>query len=269
MRIRVSLPAVLGLCILAGGCGSGGSNGGGNGGPPVTLESGLHEMRAEVPNVFTSNEFVLVGSLMQSGSSVSGIMHFQGSSCFPFSTDISITGIASSSEIDVKAVLPNGQQVAFTGLTHPGGHLESLTGNYAVTGAGCLPTVQGLASDQAEALSGNWIGFLNSASGSTPRMSLNMTMTGPDAHGLFSATGNATITGGTCFSSANIDLSTVLILDGSTLVLDDAAPSSTGKTVLTFTTLFGPSNVGFGAGNGTYTSSEGACSDNGTFSLSQ
>jgi hypothetical protein len=196
-------------------------------------------------------------------------MHFQASSCFPFSTDISVIGTASSSEIDLKAVLPNGQQVVFTGLTHPGGHGESLTGNYAVTGAGCLPTVQGLTSDQAEALAGNWIGFLNSSRGSTARISLNMTMTGPDPHGLFSATGNATITGGTCFGTANINPSTLLILDGSTLVLDDAAPSATGKTVLTFTTLFGPSSVGFGAGNGTYTSNEGACSDSGTFSLSQ
>ena len=269
MASRISLVAVLGFCILASGCGSSGSNSGGSNGPPMTMESGLHEMKAEVPNVFTSNEFVLVGSLMQNGSSVSGIMHFQGSSCFPFSTDISITGTATPSEIDLKTVLPNGQQVVFTGLTHPGGHGEFLAGNYAVIGAGCLPTVSGLASDEAHALGGNWIGSLNSSSGSMARISLNMNPTGPDAHGLFSATGNATITGGTCFGSANIDPSTLLILDGSTLVLDDAAPSSTGKTVLTFTTLFGPSNVGFGSGGGTYTSNEGACSDSGTFNLSQ
>jgi len=263
MKVRASLPAVLGLCILSAGCG-----GGGNNGPVISISSGLQQIRAEAPNNPTALEFELQGGLTQNGSSISGIMHFMNSSCFPFSTDISLTGMATSSEIDLQSMLPNGQQLLFTGLTHPGGHGSSLSGNYAVTGAGCISTVPGLVVVQAEALSGNWIGTLNSSSGSMARINLNMSQTGPDAHGLFSATGTATITGGTCFSNANIDPSTVLIGDGSTLVLDDAAPSGTGKTVLTGD-FFGPSPVGFGAGSGTYTSSEGSCSETGNFSLSQ
>jgi hypothetical protein len=263
MRTAVPLSFILGICISIAACG------GGNSGPRISLSSGLHSLKAEVPNNFDANEFVLVGSLIQNGSSISGIMHFRDSSCFPFSTDISVTGTATSSEIDLKAALPNGQEVAFTGLTHPGGHGEFLAGNYAVTGAGCIPTVQGLASDEAMDFSATWSGSLTSSSGTTARINLTMTQTGPDAHGLFSATGTATITGGTCFSSAKIDSSTVLIGDGSTLVLDDAAPSATGKTVLTFTTLFPASNVGFGAGGGTYTSNEGSCSDTGSFNLSE
>lgn len=263
MKVRVSLSAVLGLCILSGGCG-----GGGNSGPVISMESGLQQIRAEVPNSPTALVFELQGGLTQNGSSISGIMHFMNSSCFPFSTDISMTGKATSSEIDLQSVLPNGQQVVFTQLTHPNGHGSFLGGSYAVTGAGCIPIGSGSAVVQVEALGGNWIGTLNSSSGSMARINLNMSQTGPDAHGLFSATGTATIMGGTCFTSANIDPSTVLIGDGSTLVLDDAAPSATGKTVLTGN-FFGPSPVGFGAGSGTYTSSEGSCSETGTFSLSQ
>jgi hypothetical protein len=263
MRVRISLSAILGLGILSGGCGGGGANG-----PVISMESGLQQIRAEVPNNPTALEFELQGGLTQNGSSISGIMHFMNSSCFPFSVDISLTGTATSSEIDLQSMLPNGQQMVLSQLTHPGGHGSSLGGNYAVTGAGCIPTVSGSVSVQVEGLAGNWIGTLNSSSGSMARINLNMSQTGPDAHGLFSATGTATITGGTCFSTANIDPSTLLIGDGSTLVLDDAAPSATGKTVLTGN-FFGPSPVGFGAGSGTYTSSEGSCSETGTFSLSQ
>lgn len=262
MKVLVSLSAVLSLCILSGGCG------GGNNGPVISMESGLQQIRAEAPNNPTALEFELQGGLTQNGSSISGIMHFVNSSCFPFSTDISLTGTANSSEIDLQSMLPNGQQLMLTGLTHPGGHESSVSGNYAVTGAGCLPTVPGSVVVQSEALGGNWIGTLNSSSGSMARINLNMSQTGPDAHGLFSATGTATITGGTCFSNANMDPSTVLIGDGSTLVLDDAAASGTGKTVLTGN-FFGPSPVGFGAGSGTYVSNEGSCSETGTFSLSQ
>ena len=263
MKVWVSFPVVLGLCILPVGCG-----GGGNNGPVISIQSGLQQIRAEVPNNPGAVAFELQGGLTQNGSSISGIMHFMNSSCFPFSTDISLTGTATASEIDLQSVLPNGQQVMFTGLTHPDGHGSFLGGNYAVTGAGCIPTVPGSVVIQVEALGGNWIGTMNSSSGSMARINLNMAQTGPDAHGLFSATGTATITGGTCFSNANIDPSTVLIGDGSTLVLDDAGPSGTGKTVLTGN-FFGPSPVGFGAGSGTYISSEGSCSETGTFSLSQ
>ena len=279
MKVWVSLSAILGLCILSGGCGassaangssakSAGSGGSNNTAPGISIASGLQQIRAELPNSTTAPEFELQGGLTQNGSSISGIMHFMNSSCFPFSTDISLTGKANSSEIDLQSELPNGQQVEFTGLTHPNGHGTFLDGNFAVSGAGCIPTVPGFVVVQVEALGGNWIGTLKSSSGSMARIDLNMSQTGPDAHGLFSATGTATITGGTCFTNATIDPSTVLIGDGSTLVLDDATPSSTGKTVLTGN-FFGPSPVGFGAGSGTYTSTEGSCSESGTFGLSQ
>lgn len=279
MKVRILLPAVLSVFISAGGCGTGNvsgtahvsstGNGSSNNAPVISISSGLQQIRAEVvSNGPTALEFELQGGLTQSGSSISGIMHFMNSSCVPFTADISMTGTATSNEIDLQAALPTGQQLMFTGLTHPDGHGTFLDGKYAVTGAGCLSTVPGLVVVQVEALGGNWIGPLNSSSGSTARINLNMSQTGPDAHGLFSATGNATITGGTCFSNAIIDPSTVLIGDGSTLVLDDATPGSTGKTVLTGN-FFGPSPVGFGAGSGTYSSTEGSCSETGTFSLSQ
>jgi len=250
---------VLFVLIALFGCGSGNSS-------LMNFTSGLHSMRAESNADPTVANFVLVGSLMQNGSSLSGIMHFQGSTCFPLSTDIPVSGKLTATEANFSAMLPNGQQVSFTNLTHPGGHPQFLDGNYSVTGAGCLANVQGLSSDGALNFSGMYTGTFTSTTGNVAHVSLTLNQTGPDAHGFFSATGTATITGGTCFSSAIIDPATLLLGDGSTLMLDDIAPGSTGKTIATGT--FAPTSpVGFGFFSGTYTSAKGACSESGSLSM--
>jgi len=257
-----SLIALL-LCSILFGCGGDSNN-------PKNLmgfESGLHSINAESPTNPDVSNFVLVGSLMQSGSSLSGIMHFQGSSCFPLSTDIPVSGTLTETEADFTAMVPNGQRVVFTGMKHPPiPHPQFLGGNYSVTGSGCLANVQALAGDETLGFNGNFIGTFVSSTGNTANVSLSVTQTGPDAHGFFSATGSATITGGTCFSSATFDPATVLLGDGSTLVLDDTAAGSTGKIVSNggFIT---PSPVGGPSFSGTYTSTKGACSETGNLSL--
>ena len=258
-RFTLVLFIFLALC----GCGGGNS---GNNGPLMQFSSGLHSMKAQSSADPTVANFVLVGSLMQNGSSLSGIMHFQGSTCFPLATDIPVSGNLTATEADFTAMLPNGQTVSFTNLTHPGGHPQFLNGNYSVTGAGCLANVQGLAGDGALDFSGTYTGAFTSSTGNVAQVSLTLNQTGPDAHGFFSATGTATITGGTCFSSATVDPATVLLGDGSTLVLDDTAAGSTGQTIATG--AFAPSSpVGFGFFGGTYTSTEGTCSETGSLSM--
>jgi hypothetical protein len=116
------------------------------------------------------------------------------------------------------------------------------------------------------ALTGHYMGHFVSSTANSASVSLSLTQTGPDAHGLFSATGTATITGGTCFSSATFDATTLLLGKGSTLVLDDTAVGSTGQ--ITGNGDFSPpSPVGFPFFNGTYTSTKSACSETGTLSL--
>jgi hypothetical protein len=159
--------------------------------------------------------------------------------------------------------LPTNQTITFN-LTHPGGHVSQLAGTYTIAGAGCVGPNQGEASVQSFDLTGIWRSTLTSSGGGTANMSLNLTQTGPDAHGFFSGTGTATITGGTCFSTATVDPSTFLIGAGSTLVLDGPAGSG-GKTILQGDF----SNLAFGGTifSGTYTSTQGACSDSGTASM--
>jgi hypothetical protein len=229
--------------------------------------SGLYEVSGTSSSSASLN-FTMAGSLMQNGSSVAGILHFTSPSCFPFSTDIPASGTLTDTKLDVGLSLPSGQRLIFSNLNHPspGGHPQFLAGTYSVIGPGCLPVDQGSISAGADFLSGPYVGTLTSSTSTSSHITLTLNQTGPDAHGLFSATGSATITGGTCFSSATIDPSTLLLGKGSTVVLDNSAPATTGKTVLTGD-FFPSSPVGFGFFNGTYTSTQGACSESGTASL--
>lgn len=257
------------VCLALSGCGGGGSKPPVNNGQLMAFQSGLHSIGVESPANPAVNSYLLIGSLMQaSGSaSVSGTMHFSGTACFPFSTDIAVSGTLSSTELDLSATLPNGQRLAFSGMTHPGGHPQFLGGSYSVLGAGCLANDQGLLNDEAMAFSGTWTGKFTSSANVVSGVTLTMNQTGPDAHGNFSATGTATITGGTCFASATIDPATLLIGNGSVLVLDDSTPGSTGKITATATSFFPDSNVGAGAFSGTYSSTKGACAETGVLGM--
>jgi len=261
----------LAVCVTLSGCGGGSKPGNMNTQPPMGFESGLHSIGVESPGNPAVDSFMLIGSLIQApgSASVAGIMHFSGTLCFSFSTDIPISGTLSSSELDLGATLPNGQRLVFSGMTHPGGHPQFLGGNYSVLGAGCLANVQGLLSDEAMGFSGTWTGTFTSSANVVSNVNLTLSQTGPDAHGNFSATGTATITGGTCFASATIDPATLLIGNGSTLVLDDSAPGSTGKITSTATNFFPATFLGAGSFSGTYTSTKGACSETGILGLRQ
>jgi len=262
---RLTVFLFLSMAIF--GCGGNNTNNNNNNGPLMVFESGLHSTVAESPTDPAVANFVLVGSLMQNGPSLSGIMHLQGSSCFPLSTDIPVSGTVSVTEADFTAMLPNGQRVTFTAMMHPlVPHPQFLGGNYSVTGPGCLPNIQGLASDEANNFSGTYTGTFSSTTGGSGNVTLTLNQTGPDAHGFFSATGTATITGGTCFSSATIAPTTVLLGNGSTLVLNDSAAGSTGQTVA-IGQFVASSNVGFGFFGGTYTSIKGACSETGALNM--
>lgn len=232
----------------------------------VPFSSGLNQIRATDPNG-TTTFFTLGGNLTKSGRSVSGVMHISLPSCFPFSTDIPVTGVlggdAPDFQINLSMMLPSGQTLAFS-LTHPGGQVENLGGTFTITGAGCAGPAQGFASVNALSLTGAWHGTMTSSGGTTSQMSLALTQTGPDANGFFSGTGIATITGGTCFSTATVDPSSVLIGAGSTLVLDGPAGSG-GQTILQGD--FSPPVFGTSVFNGTYTSTQGACSDSGTVNM--
>lgn len=228
---------------------------------PIPFFSGLFEIDAVSNTDFPV--FRLQGNLTQNGNSMSGIMHLAMLSCVAFNTDIQVTGTLSNPSdlrLELAMALPGGQNLSFS-MSHPNGTI--FPGIYSFTGAaGCGVPETGGALLDAMGLTGAWRATLTSSSGTTSHMSLALTQTGPDAHGFFSATGTGTITGGTCFSSATIDPASLLIGTGSQLILDNSQPGTSGKTILQG--KFAPLAFGGDFFQGTYTSTEGVCSESGS-----
>jgi hypothetical protein len=254
----IALAATIGLS------GCGGSNTPGP--PPIFFAPGLYNLSGASASNPGVTSFRLAGSLIVTGTTkVSGVMHIT-MPCFSFATDIPVSGTLTADSVELTLSLPDGQQLSLS-MNHPFGHTGFLTGSYPLAGAGCAPPDQGTVGGSVIAINGVWKGSFVPSTGAVSQITLTPTQTGPDAHGFFSFTGTATITGGTCFAAATVDASsTVFIGLGSTVTLDNSAPGTTGKTVITgdFT---GPGIIGAYFFNGTYTSSQGACSETGTMAM--
>ena len=231
--------------------------------PQPPFMSGLYQIFASS----NSNAFSISGSLMQHGATVSGVMHISMPACFPFTTDLPVNGVLmddASLTMTLFVTLPSGQMLTFS-MTHPGGHLSTVAGNFSITGPGCAAAEQGLANGGVVTITGLWQGTLTSSSQTVSSISLNLTQSGPDAHGFFSATGTGTITGGTCFGGVSVDSATVIIGSGTNFVLDNSQAGATGK--LTLTGSITPGVFGSATFIGAYTSLQGACSETGTAHL--
>lgn len=253
------------ICLGLAGCGGGSSAMPGPTPTPITFFSGLYEIN-QASAVNPGTTFTLQGSLLQSGNNLSGVMHATGLSCFSFNTDIPVTGKlgidnTGNFSVDLVLSLPGGQILSLNTI-HPFGHLGILSGTYSLAGVGCAAADQGNLDGEALSIGGSWMGHFNSSGGVVSQVTnMTLTETGPDAHGFFSATGTATITGGTCFSSAVVDPASIIIGTGSTLIFDNAQPGTTGKTIVHGDLQSGIIGSGF---NGTYISTQGTCSETGT-----
>jgi hypothetical protein len=251
--VSISLPVLLYLGLS----GCGGSNMTMQ--PPGPTHSDFYEI-AGTSNSGASFNFTLNGSLTFSGDNITGVMHISNSPCFSFNTDIPVTGSSGTNSagdftVELNLTLPSGQML-FLPMIHPGGHGSIVSGTYLLTGAGCGGT---------SGFTGLWRGSFASSSGTNFQGTLTLTQTGPDAHGFFSATGTGTITGGTCFSAVTVDASTVFSGPGSQIVLNNSQAGTTGKTILQGTVEPGP--FGSMTFTGTYTSTQGSCSDSGSVSF--
>ena len=250
---------MLAFCLLLLGCG--GSN---NDSPLASLNAGLYELEA-TSNSGPAANFRLNGNLMQTGSAIAGTMHITMPSCFSFNADIPVNGIAhrdAAGSFDLGMVLPDGQQLAVH-LSHPEIKPSILIGTYSLTGPGCALPDQGGIGISGIDVTGTWHATFNPTGGPSSQGTISLTQTGPDAHGFFSATGTATLTG-TCFTAGTVATSSLIMGKGSQLILD-GPPGPAGKT-----TVQGDfQNLPFGGStfNGTYTSTQGACSESGGVSM--
>ena len=261
----VSASFLLVLYLGLSGCGGSDMT---NPGPPGPFHSDFYEI-AGTSNSGASFNFTLNGSLTFSGNSITGVMHISNSPCFSFNTDIPVTGSTGTNSagdfsVELHLTLPSGQTL-FMPMIHPGGHGSIVAGTYLLTGAGCATPDAGSASGGTSGFTGLWRGSFASSSGNNFQGTLTLTQTGPDAHGFFSATGTGTITGGTCFSVATVDASTVFSGPESQIILNNSQAGTTGKTILQGTVE--PGSFGSMTFTGTYTSTQGSCSDSGSVSF--
>ena len=220
----------------------------------------------------SSLNFRLDGNINEnfpSSSALSGVMHISNSPCFPFSTDLPLSGVVrdNNGDSDLSLTLPSGQKLSFS-LVRAG---DFFGGTYSLTGAGCATPDQGTITVGSFGFTGAYVGFFNSKGGTSSRLNLTIaTQSPPDVNGFFSATGTGTVTSfsgtATCFINAIIDpATTVLGGPNSQIVLLDSDPGKAGKTILTGIMEGEP--FGDMQFTGTYTSSEGTCSDSGGISL--
>lgn len=223
-------------------------------------------------NTNSSLNFRLDGNInanFPASTALSGVMHISNSPCFPFNTDIPLSGVVKDNmgDSNLLLTLPSGQTLSFT-LVRAG---DFFGGSYSLTGAGCATPDQGTVTVGSFSFPGIYVGTLTSGAGPSSRMTLTIvSQSAPDVNGFFSATGTATLVSvsgtASCFSNAAIDPSTtVLSGPNSQIVLLDSQPGKTGKTILQGTLDGG--SFGTVLFSGTYTSTEGACSDSGSLSL--
>ena len=183
------LARILRLSVLALLCGCGG--GGGNSSPPPQglkiTGNWQFSTTSAVPGVPPAT---IAGSIAQSGSSVTGAVHIDGSNCFDQLTTIGLTGSLTGNSLSLTSTAVDGQVITFTGIATN----NALTGTYAING-GCASGDQGsLNGFTIPAISGRWRGrtIVNDQTGN-----LTVTLTQGNANadassGLSGSTSDAT-----------------------------------------------------------------------------
>jgi hypothetical protein len=201
---------LLALLVLCG-CGGGGKT-------SVALSSPPSDPPAQGLNAAGNWQFsatstvdkpptTIAGSIAQSGVSVSGAVHLDGSNCFDHMSTIGLTGTVNGSDISFTSTSSDGQVITFTGTIGNdavNGTDSAFNGTYTIKG-GCANGDQGSVTGIRVPFIGNtWNGTFTTskqetfdASGSEAQSST------PSPAGSFGITGTATF-GLSCFSSGTI-----------------------------------------------------------------
>ena len=177
----------------------GGRGGGGiaNPPPPPPNITGNWQLSATstVPGMPVAT---IAGSITQSGSSVSGVVHLDGSNCFDELNTISLTGTLTDGLVSLISASVDGQVITFT-VNLNNTDSNALAGTYAING-GCANGDQGnVTGSKVPAINGTWriILDINDAL-EQDRTTLAQESTGPE--GSFGVNGTAFINAPSCFS---------------------------------------------------------------------
>ena len=199
----------------------------------------------------------IAGSIGQNGSSISGALHVEGSSCFDQQTIMGLNGTVSDGSTSLTSTSLNGQVVTFTGNFLD----NAFAGTYSVNGGcdnGDKGSVTGIAISLADA--DGWSGNFTSSAQTTFNGKGNFAQSASaSSEGSLGITGTASFDS-PCFSSATLSPGTFpsgnFIL-GSLVSLEVVTDNGT----LTFIGTVDPSTEII---NGTYKVVGGTCDQTGT-----
>jgi hypothetical protein len=258
------LSALLVLC----GCGGGGGK------TSVALSSPPSDPPAQGLNAAGNWQFsatstggkpptTIAGSITQSGVSVSGAVHLDGSNCFDHMSTIGLTGTVNGSDISFTSTSSDGQVITFTGTIGNdavNGTDSAFNGTYTIKG-GCANGDQGSVTGIRVPFIGNtWNGtFTTSKQETFDATGSEAESSTPSPAGSFGITGTATF-GLSCFSSGTITPGTfpsASFIIGTSVALGIVTDNGT----ITFLGTLNPDRSEI---RGAYSVVGGTCDDTGT-----
>jgi hypothetical protein len=263
------LSAVVLLCGCGGYQGGGGyqgSTGGGAGGvtPPPSGPNVTGNWQFSTTSTAGMPPATIAGGISQSGSSVNGAVHVEGSKCFDRLTTIGLTGTLTGSDVSLASTPVGGQVLTLTGSISGIGN--AFTGTYAING-GCADGDHGAVTGwDAGVIRGSLDGTFTTSGGETFDMGGyinggNAGFESADSEGSFGISGTATF-GTSCFGSGDIVAGTFpsgSFMIGTSVVL--AIQTNNGTIIFVGTDT---DHGGIGSISGEYTVTGGTCAQSGT-----
>jgi hypothetical protein len=191
----------------------------------------------------------IAGSITQSGSSVNGAVHVDGSNCFDQLTTIGLTGTLTGSNISLTSTSVDAQVITLAGRIAN----DALTGAYTITG-GCANGDQGnVTGFKVPDINGTWKAIYD-INGAHSIGVATMTQSSAGSEGSFGLTGTSgdesrcfagTITPGT-FPSPSFIMGTSVAFEiktsGGTVVFDGTMNQGGTEILGTYDVIGGPCN---------------------------
>ena len=205
----------------------------------------------------------IAGSIGQSGASVSGATHVDGSNCFDHLTTVGMTGTLTGSDLSLTSSSANGQVISFTGTISDdalNGADSAFTGTYTISG-GCANGDHGSVTGIRIPFIGNTLnGTFTTSGGATFDVAGDEAQYGtPSTEGSYGISGTVSFRT-SCFSSGTVKPGTFpsgSFIIGTSVALEIKTDNGT-------VTFLGTLNRDRSEIRGAYTVVGGTCDDTGT-----
>lgn len=198
----IAVSILFSLALLTG-CGGGGGGSTSTNSPSTPSNSGVSSGNwslAAASSVVAGKTYI-GGSLLQSGTSLSAIMHIDGSSCYDLLTNIPFTGSVTGTNFTLTSSSINSQVITVTGTI---ANSSSIQGSYTITG-GCATGDKGTVTGVlVPSISGTWKAT-DMSTGVTITITGNIIQsTSATSDGLFLLSGNFTYANSPCSTGGTI-----------------------------------------------------------------